>query len=449
MTHLNRLLTPLTTALVGAILILATGPPIGCAADPFPKPPVIQPSVDFWLDIYTRYRLVEGVVHDSRHPEIIYEVIALKHPDEPQAHHINAARMRQARRKVRNRLDRLMRNPQSDDPDLESIAELWKDALTPDRLRQAKQRIRCQVGQRDRFREGLIRSYANIETIRAIFRRTGLPEDLAYLAHVESSFNNRAQSKSGAAGIWQFTRQTGRHYLQINPAIDERLDPIRASEAAARLLRTNYRRLDSWPLAITAYNHGIAGIRRAKRRHKTYAAIFRSYRTRRFRFASRNFYPEFLAAREAAANARRYFDDLPLREERPVLRVSLDGFVPFKTAARHFNLEADLLRRLNPALRPAVLDGLQYIPRHYVLCLPDHEWHHRLAYNARIPKALLADRQKRFPIYCVRKGDTLSSIAAEHDLSVADLVAANNLADRGNRIVVNQKLRLPLEDRTL
>jgi len=448
MTLINHFLRP-PTALVGAILIIVAGPHIACAADPFPKPLVIQPSVDFWLDIYTRYSLEEGVVHDSRHPEIIYDVIALKHPDAPQAHRINAARMRQARRKVRDRLDRLMRNPHSDDPEIKSIAELWKVPMTADQLRQAKHRIRCQVGQRDRFREGLIRSFAHIETIRAVFRRAGIPEDLAYLAHVESSFNNQAHSKSGAAGIWQFTRKTGRHYLQISPAIDERLDPIRASEGAARLLQTNYRRLDSWPLAITAYNHGIAGIRRAKRRHKSYAAIFRSYRTRRFRFASRNFYPEFLAAREAAANAQRYFDDLPPQVERPVLRISLDGFVPFKTAARHFNLDTDLLRRLNPALRPAVLNGLQYIPRHYALCVPDHEWHHRLAYNARIPKSHLAARQKNFPVYCVRKGDTLSSIAKKHDLKVADLVAANNLANRGNRIVVNQKLRLPLGDRAL
>jgi membrane-bound lytic murein transglycosylase D len=448
MTLVNRFLTPLT-ALLGAILILATSPMIAYAADPFPQPPVIQSSVDFWLAIYTRYRLAEGVVHDSRHPEIIYDVIELKHPDAPQAHRINAARMRQARLKVRDQLDRLIRNPHSNDPDLKALADLWKAALTPDQLRQAKQHIRCQVGQRDRFREGLIRSFTHIETIRTIFRNAGLPEDLAYLAHVESSFNNRAHSKSGAAGIWQFTRKTGRHYLHIDPAIDERLDPIRASEAAALLLKTNYRRLGSWPLAITAYNHGIAGLRRAKRRHKTYAAIFQNYRSRRFRFASRNFYPEFLAAREAARNAQFYFDSLPPQEERRVLRISSDGFVAFSDAARHFNLDIDLLRRLNPALRPAVLNGLQYIPKHYTLRVPAHEWYYRLAYNARIPAPLLMVCQKRFPLYRVRKGDTLSSIAKRHDLRVADLVAANNLASRGNRILVNQTLRLPLKDQSL
>jgi membrane-bound lytic murein transglycosylase D len=448
MTLLKRFLI-LWTALIGAILILGTGPILTCSADPFQYPPVIQPSVDFWLAIYTRYSLMEGVVHDSRHPEIIYDVIALKHPDAPEAHRINAARMRKARLKVGNQLDRLIRNPHSNDPDLKPIVDLWRASLSPDQLRWAKRRIRCQVGQRDRFREGLIRSFPHIETIRIIFRNAGLPEDLAYLAHVESSFNNRAHSKSGAAGIWQFTRETGRHYLRINLAIDERLDPIRASEAAAKLLKTNYRRLGSWPLAITAYNHGIAGMRRAKRRHKSYAAIFQNYRSRRFRFASRNFYPEFLAAREAAANAQCYFHDLPPWEGRPVLRISLNGFVPFNAAVRHFKLDADLLRQLNPALRLSVLNGHQYIPKHYALCLPAHEWQYHLAYNARIPQPLFMASQKRFPLYHVRPGDTLSSIAKKHDLRVADLVAANNLADRGNRIVVNQKLRLPLGDQAL
>jgi len=430
-------------------LMLEAGTKTACRAKPFPSPPVIQPTVQFWLSIYTRYTLAEGVIHDSRYPEIVYDVIELKHPDAPEAHRVNTSRMRKARAKIRDRIDRLMEDPDSDIPELKRIADLWGAPLSIERLRQAKRRIRCQVGQRDRFRDGLIRSSAHIETIREIFSQAGLPADLAYLAHVESSFNNQAHSKSGAAGIWQFTRQTGRHFLQIDHAVDERLDPIRSSEAAAMLLKTNFRRLDSWPLAITAYNHGIAGMRRAKRRDGTYAAIFQNYQSRRFRFASRNFYPEFLAAREAASNAQFYFGSLPSPIERPVLKISSDGFVPFEAAARHFKLDADLVRQLNPALRPAVLNGLQHIPKEYDLCVPAHEWHFHLAYNARIPESLLVTRQKNFPVYRVRRGDTIASIAKRHDLRVADLIVANNLAHRGNRIFVNQTLRLPLADRSL
>jgi membrane-bound lytic murein transglycosylase D len=418
---------------------------LSCRANPFPNPPEIQPVVQFWLSIYTRYDLDQGVVHDSRHPEIIYDIIELKHPDTPRAHRINDNRMRKARKKYRRLIDRYLASPNSQDPDLRRFAGLFGADATPDQLMAAQRRIRCQVGQRERFRAGLVRSGPYIAEIRQIFHDNGIPEDLAYLPHVESSFNPRAHSKSGAVGIWQFTRRTGRHYLQIDHLVDERYDPILASRAAARLLRTNYRRLDSWPLAITAYNHGLAGMRRARRRHKSYAAIYQNYQSRRFRFASRNFYPEFLAAREAAANAHLYFEDLPPQSPtQPTLTVTANGFVPFLAMANHFKLEADLLRQLNPALRPSVLKGRQHAPQDYAWRLPANEWQYRLAYNARIPEALLHGQQKPNPVYRVRRGDTISSIARRHNISVADLVAANNLPKRGNRIFVNQKLRLPV-----
>jgi len=415
-----------------------------CSADTFSNPPATQSTVSFWLSIYTRYPLTQGVIHDSRYPEIVYDVIELEHPDTAGAYRINDHRMRQARATYRHILDRLIQTPGGDDPEVKRVAKMFGPSVTPDHLKKAKRRIRCQVGQRDRFRDGLIRSAVHIDAIHAIFRNAGLPEDLAYLPHVESSFNYQAHSKAGAVGIWQFTRRTGRHYLQIDAALDERLDPIRASEAAADLLKTNYRRLESWPLAITAYNHGISGMRRAKRRHKTYAAIFQNYRSRRFRFASRNFYPEFLAAREAAKNAHRYFDDLPPSVGRPTFQVTPDGFAPFKAVSAHFKLDSRLLHHLNPALRPSVIRGLQDIPAGYPIRLPSHEWQYRLAYNARIPHTLLNVRQKPCPVYRVRKGDTIASIAQRHNLSVGDVVAANNLSKRGNRIFVNQKLHLPI-----
>jgi len=94
------------------------------------------------------------------------------------------------------------------------------------------------------------------------------------LAHVESSFDVTASSKAGAAGMWQFTRATGKKYLTVNRVLDERRDPIRASEAAAKLLKQNYERLRNWPMALTAYNHGVAGVLRAKEAMGTYEALF-------------------------------------------------------------------------------------------------------------------------------------------------------------------------------
>jgi len=95
--------------------------------------------------------------------------------------------------------------------------------------------------------------------------------------------------------------------MTIGYAMDERRDPIRSSKAAAKLLKQNYEKLGNWPMAITAYNHGVTGMLRAKRAKGSYEEIFKDYRRRRFQFASRNFYAEFLAAREVAKNYRRYF----------------------------------------------------------------------------------------------------------------------------------------------
>ena len=90
-----------------------------------------------------------------------------------------------------------------------------------------------------------------------------MPAALVALPHVESSYNPIARSFVGAAGLWQFTRSTGRRFMQIDHVVDERRDPFLSSVAAASLLQYNYSILKSWPLAITGYNHGVAGMRRA------------------------------------------------------------------------------------------------------------------------------------------------------------------------------------------
>src|SRR5437763_250276 len=148
--------------------------------------------------------------------------------------------------------------------------------------------VRFQLGQADRFRAGLIRSGAWETHIAQVLANLGLPAELAVLPHVESSFNPAAYSKVGAAGLWQFMRSTGRRYMRIDSAVDDRLDPFRSTEAAAQLLAYNYRVLGTWPLALTAYNHGTAGVRRAKETLGTddIVRIVRSYNSRTFGFAS-------------------------------------------------------------------------------------------------------------------------------------------------------------------
>jgi hypothetical protein len=146
--------------------------------------------------------------------------------------------------------------------------------------------------------EGLHRASKLLPRILTILRQHQVPAELAALPMVESTFNPAAYSKAGAAGLWQFIRSTGKQYSLISRRRDDRRDPVRATEAAAHLLRNNYEALGSWPLAIVAYNHGHAGIRAASTVVGSTAIedIVARYNGPRFGFASKNFYAEFLAA---------------------------------------------------------------------------------------------------------------------------------------------------------
>jgi membrane-bound lytic murein transglycosylase D len=415
---------------------------VGAESDFFPVYNCIQPNVTFWTKIYTQYSSDYGVIHDKRRLEIIYGTIKLEDPDRAGSRRINKRRIKKAKKKFKAILAKLRRGGSPAGPDEQMVADLFgPDAKAAD-FRSAMYNIRCQVGQKDRFQEGLVRSGAYIEEIKQIFRDAGLPEDLAYLPHVESSFNPKAYSKFGAAGMWQFTRSTGRRFMQIGYTIDERRDPILSSWAAAKLLHNNYQKLQSWPLAITAYNHGMSGMRRALRKKGSYDRIFKEYRSRIFRFASRNFYPEFLAACEAAKNYRQYFGDLRLDSPVRSREITLAGYVSLPQLAQHLRIDLAELRELNPALRHPVFRGQKYVPGGYRLRLPDSDQRDWEQLIAQLPPDIFRQNQKRSQIYTVRRGDTAGKIAKIHGVDLDELIAVNNL-DRRATIYVNQTLRIP------
>jgi membrane-bound lytic murein transglycosylase D len=360
---------------IGIALLLIGGevsadPGIPSDRGPFPLYECLQMNVDFWMKVYTEYGLSEGIIHDSSNLSIIYEVIQLEDAERPGAHKINRRRIKAAKEKYRNILNRLARGKPPSSPEERRVADLFGPNATRKDFEYAKRRIRCQLGQKDRFEEGIIRSGAFLDQIKEVFASYGLPVDLAYLPHVESSFDHEACSKARAAGIWQFTRPTGRRFLRIGHLLDERRDPIASSHAAARLLKENYEVLGDWPMAITAYNHGLRGMLRAKRCKRTYEAIFEEYKSRSFRFASRNFYSEFLVAREVAKNYRQYFGELELDKPPRVQEVVVKGTVPLKELARNFNVDLADIKSLNPSLKPSVYKGKKFLPRGYTLRLP-------------------------------------------------------------------------------
>ena len=442
----NRLKKIRFFAVLPILLVLCSSPAGADTVnepDTFPVYDSIRPNVLFWKKIYTQYSTTEGVIHDKRNLGIIYDVIELKDRNRHGSRKINKARIKKTKKKYKRILAKLAQGETPKGPEEQRVAALFGKRAKPVDFRNAMRNLRCQVGQKDQFRQGIIRSGAYLVEMKQIFRDSGLPEDLIYLPHVESSFNPKAYSKFGAAGMWQFTRSTGKSYMTVSYAVDERRDPIISTRAAARLLKKNYKKFRNWPMAITAYNHGVSGMLRAKRRKGDYETIFKEYRSRIFKFASRNFYSEFLAAREVALDYRPYFGELILDKPVQTQEVVLAGYGSLPEIARQLNLKLGVLRNLNPALRNPVLRGQKYVPRGFHLKLPVESGRDWQRVIAELGPKIYKNYQKRSRIYTVRKGDTAGEIARNHGVDLNDLIAANNLDARAT-IHIDQIIKIPL-----
>ncbi len=416
------------------------------SADQFPVYPGIKANVDFWEQIYSQYHTQQGVVHDANDVTIVYGVIDLKPRSKKGSRRFNANLIRKTKAHFVRILEKIAKKQPLKTDEEKKVAALFGPDPDPLVLIEAMNNIRFQRGQRDRFINGVVRSGRYLEEIKSIFRKQNLPEDLAYLPHVESSFNYNAYSKFGAAGIWQFTYGTGKRFMLIDYTVDERRDPIIASHAAAKLLKQDFEKLGSWALAITAYNHGVNSMMRAKKEKGDYETIFNEYSGRRFKFASRNFYSEFLAARKVAKNSEQHFGVLNLDKPLSVKKVTMPGFIPAKKIAVHFKTDLKTIKFLNPALRKPVFNGQKHIPKGYQLKLPDNPDIAKLA--AVIPVDIIEKKQKRSLFYYVQKGDVAGTIARRHGVSLQDLIWANNLNHRAT-IYVGQNLRIPTPEDSL
>src|SRR6185312_8272474 len=340
------------------------------AADPqLPYPPQLQRDVDFWVRVYTQIDTDSGYLHDQYNLSVIYDTLHFAPNSSPRA---RQRIVNQARDHYVAELERIASGQGPLTPEDERIKALWGAQATPERLREATDDIRFQLGQANRFKAGLIRSGTWHKDIAQALKDEGLPPELAALPLVESSYNPSAYSKVGAAGLWQFMRSTGRRFMRIDRSLDDRMDPFFATVAAAQLLAYNYRIFGSWPLARTAYNHGVAGMRRAVDTLDTtdIVTIVRTYQSRTFGFASRNFYVSFLAALKIERDPEKYFGTIVPMKEASFREVKMPAYVDVRSLERALDLDSETLRELNPALRPAVWRGRLAVPRGYELRLP-------------------------------------------------------------------------------
>ncbi len=445
---LRRALTTIALA-IASFTSLAT-PCALAATEALPRYPELQPNVDFWRDVFTKHTSRHLVFHDPDIPSLVWTVHDVSHildsnrSDQQKSRDLKAYSDRYATT-LGKTLERLESSPPQDEEEKRIAKLLERHAgRLPSRSVLAK-RIRIQKGLGDKLCDSYRRAVRYLPRMRSILSANGVPPELAYLPLVESGYHVGAHSKVGAVGVWQFMRSTGRRYLHVDGVVDERRDPILATEAAAKYLRSNYDRLGEWPLAITAYNHGENGMSFAVRKLGTrhLPTIIAKHESKYFGFASKNFYAEFLAANDAMkiAETRCPTGGIALFERDSV---EIDAYVSFKQLAATARMDAETLAELNPALTSDVVRGRLRVPKGYTLFLPvGSSSTFRDAYAA-LPSPARASSQSSYDgIHQVRAGETLSEIAGRYRVSMTTLQRINGLKDP-RRLRVGQRLKVPV-----
>ncbi len=412
--------------------------PVRAQDQVFQRPAALEPAISFWKRVYTEVGTTGGFIHDDTRMDVVYDVMTFPEGTP------SAERTRRIEDRKKFVVATLRKLAEGDDltDDEQKVRAAWPEHTSASEFRDATERVRFQLGQADRFKEGLIRSGAWRDAIRRTFRSQGLPEELAALPHVESSFNTNAYSKVGAAGMWQFMRSTGKRFLRIDNVVDERLDPYKATAAAANFMQQNFAVVASWPLAVTAYNHGAGGMLRAKEQLGTddIGEIVQRYQSKSFGFASRNFYACFLAALEIDSNPDKYFPGIKLNPPDASKVMPIKSYTSLPSLAKSLQIDTSLLKQLNPALMAPVWSGSKRIPSGFDLRVPGSV--DQIAALRSLPSSAVATTQVLDQSHRVRKGETLSTIAAKYGVSTQQLAKLNGLR-QPYHVTVGKVLKLP------
>ena len=425
---------------------------IGYETGAFAVPAGMEERVSFWIDIYTKYSTDQGLLHDSFYVNAVYEVIDFtdimnnESLNNYQKQRARAKRVKERKLAVQNRLLKLSKYKSPAGLDGEDLRYWYmfakSDEMNKFRVAASKKRLRFQLGQRDRFIKGIFLSGRHLEEMEKIFKDYNLPIELTRLPFVESSFNYKARSHVGASGIWQFMRYAARPYLKLNLSVDERNDPLKSTVAAAKLLRNNYKILENWPLAVTGYNHGPAGVRRLVRKYNTTNLVeLIDIRKGRFGFASANFYASFLAALEVEKNAEVLFNQkLFWDQAHDGQEIILSKNMSVKELVHLFDGDDALAKRYNAHLRSAVWKDKVRIERRNFIRVPSAKVDCAVNYIKDLKSAKLYNAKT----YKVAHGDTFSDIAHSFGIRLQELMNANsNINPR--RLRPGQKIYIPIK----
>ena len=339
--------------------------------------------VKFWYEVYTRYLNTEHVFHHKDYPWIVYEVVdtapILNGPEHKWTKHAKAEREIQAKTE---HLQKLLANLGKKKPSrlnkeerrlynaLQKIPGPKKEIIS-----NAAERLRSQLGQREYFVSAIEKGHAFFPSMEQIFKSHDLPTELTRIPLVESSFDHQAHSKAGAVGVWQIMPYIGQSFMRVEPDLDERRSVLKSTFVAAQLLKENYQILGSWPLAVTAYNHGPGGVRRGIKvaKSRSLAKIIERYDHDRFGFASENYYAGFLAALHAEKYHDQVFTELEFQEPKVLQPYMVPSALTLKALAQLKGVEPSEIQELNPDIRVTESNPDPLLPGGYTLFVPRDE----------------------------------------------------------------------------
>lgn len=420
----------------------------------FPRPAQLEPAVRFWTQIFSHYSEHQLLLHAMDYPQKVFTVLdfsadAKRLADDASAFRRLRIREEQAAKahidELLAQVQALVATPEAMNAEQRKVYDLLADLEDQQIYGKLIGRVRGQRGLREKTHQALVRAGAYWEEIETTFARYELPIALTRLPIVESSFNVDAYSKVGAAGLWQFIPSSARIYMALDDLRDERRDPWASTDAAARHLVADYAELQNWPLAVTAYNYGRSGLRRAltEVQGTTLVDLLERYEGRRFGFASRNFYAEFLAAVDVERAWQQYFDQV---DPHPAIRyeeVQVAHYLPYATAQRIAGSDPETFRRLNPSWRQEVVDGKLYLAPGSRLRVPVGKAQAFFAGYQALGRDELYGRQREYwRMHKIRSGESLSTIARRHGSSAKRLAKLNGIRDP-HKIRIGQVIKIP------
>lgn len=288
---------------------------------------------------------------------------------------------------------------------------------------------------RDMFQRWLDRSARFIPLMKEIFKGKNLPEDLVYVAMIESGFNPYAVSWAKAVGPWQFMPSTGKKYgLKIDWWIDERKDPVKSTYAAAEHLKDLHNLFGSWPLALASYNAGAGKIQRAVLRTRS-EDFWDISASRHIRRETKNYVPKYMAATIIAKNPEAYGFNISGVEPFEYDEVQIPETTDLRLIARCAGTSYEHIKELNPELKRWVTPP--YITD-YTLRIPKGAKERFIANFAAIPP----EQKIKWERYEVRRGDTLASVASRFNSTAEAVREVNGL--KNNRLTPGRHLLVPI-----